>query len=347
MFSIRARRFSSPALCCLGLSLLLGWSASAVAKTKIAAIGASTTRGSGAPAGQSYPDQLQRLLGPEFEVRNFGKNGAGALRKGNPTYWNSPEHKAASDYGPDIVINWLGGADSKAASWDAHKGEFLADYKAMIKHFQDLPSHPKIISMMSIALYNDAGVRKDILEAEVNPLQRQGAEESGSRFINTKAIVDGHPEYFADGVHLKANGYAAIAMAVYNEVLALGPVTGGGTDAGSDGGSSSTDGQADERGSVPTDAGASAVADSAGAEAASTTAEMDAGKSPPPRDAAGAPTTMPGGQTGSGNRASTSGCAMSPSGQLPAPLVVALIAAATLCVRRRRSVHGARGHQAG
>ena len=91
----------------------------------------------------------------------------------------------------------------------------------MIKYFQDLPSRPKIISMMSIALRDDAGVRKTVLEAEVNPLQRQGALEMGSRFIDTKAIVDGHPEYFADGVHLKAIGYAAIAKAVEAEVRAL------------------------------------------------------------------------------------------------------------------------------
>ena len=203
------------------LFVLLLLAGPALGQIKISAIGASTTQGSGAPAGQSYPDQLQKLLGSEYQVRNFGKSGAGALRAGNPTYWNSAEQKAAAAFAPDIVINWLGGADSKAASWDAHKAEFLGDYKAMIKYYQDLPSRPKIISMMSIALHDDAGVRKTVLEAEVNPLQRQGALEMGSRFIDTKSIVDGHPEYFNDGVHLKAIGYAAIAKAVEAEVRAL------------------------------------------------------------------------------------------------------------------------------
>lgn len=199
------------------------------AQIKVAAIGASTTRGSGAPAGMSYPDQLQRLLGAGYQVRNFGRNGAGALKQGDPTYWNSPEYNAATAYAPDIVINWLGGADSKTASWDRHKAEFLGDYKAMIQHFQELPARPRVISMISIALYNDAGVRKDVLEREVNPLQIQGATERGSPMIDTKMLVDGHPEYFNDGVHLKASGYAVIAKAVHTAILALPPAGDAGT----------------------------------------------------------------------------------------------------------------------
>ena len=131
------------ALVVLGLAVFgASVAAPAAAQIKVAAIGASTTRGSGAPAGMSYPDQLQKLLGAGYQVKNFGRNGAGALRQGDPTYWNSPEHNAATAYAPDIVINWLGGADSKAASWDRHKAEFLRDYREMIQHFQELPTRP-------------------------------------------------------------------------------------------------------------------------------------------------------------------------------------------------------------
>jgi acyl-CoA thioesterase I len=330
-----ARMSSLRGVFAAALSLLL--SAPALAQTKIAAIGASTTQGSGAPAGQSYPDQLQKLLGPAYQVRNFGKSGAGALRAGNPTYWNSAEQRAAAAFAPDIVINWLGGADSKAASWDAHKGEFLGDYKAMIKYFQDLPSRPKIISLMSIALRDDAGVRKAVLEAEVNPLQRQGALEMGSRFIDTKAIVDGHPEYFADGVHLKAIGYAAIAKAVEIEVRALAAAA----DAGA------TDGPAADALVSSSDA---AEAASPTADAPTTTGDaatmtpnptptpaMDAATVPVPGNRRDAATTAPP-DNGASGKSGRSGCAMGAGAPAsPAPICLLLLVLVAIGLRGRFS----------
>jgi lysophospholipase L1-like esterase len=330
-----------PVVAGLCASLPLLWLvAPARAQIKISAIGASTTQGSGAPAGQSYPDQLQKLLGPGYQVRNFGKSGAGALRAGNPTYWNSAEQRAAAAFAPDIVINWLGGADSKAASWDAHKGEFLGDYKAMIKYFQDLPSQPKIISLMSIALRDDAGVRKAILEAEVNPLQRQGALEMGSRFIDTKSIVDGHPEYFADGVHLRASGYAAIAKAVETEVRALATAA----DGGAAGDGSAADGM------TGVDAGADVAAPSVDAPVmAVDTATMtppppgtsnpgaDAAAMPAPgtrRDAAGmSPPTSYGGSN-------PGGCAV--GGDAPAPAAALALMLTAITLARFRQARRAR-----
>jgi lysophospholipase L1-like esterase len=292
--------------------------APAAAKIKVACIGASTTQGSGAPAGQSYPDQLGRLLGDEYEVRNFGKSGAGALRQGNPTYWNSAEFNAATAYQPDIVINWLGGADSKAASWDAHEGEFLGDYKGMIQHFQGLPTRPRVISMLSVALYDDAGVRKRVLEGEVNPLQRQGAMETGSPLVDTKAVVDGHPEYFADGVHLKAIGYAAVARAAHAALLASTP------DAGAD---------------AAADAGRPDAVGSAGADAAAPA--PDVGLPAPRRDAAPAPpraadasiTEPDPPATEPPMKRKSGGCAVAGSATVPLPFVAGLVA---WLLRRRR-----------
>jgi hypothetical protein len=335
------------------LAALLGPDApAAFAKTKIATIGASTTRGSGAPAGQSYPDQLQALLGTDYQVGNFGKDGAGALKQGNPTYWNSAEMKAASDFAPDIVVDWLGGADSKAASWDGHKAEFLGDYKAMIEHFKNLPSHPRIICMMSIALHDDAGVRKTVLEAEVNPLQRRGAEETGSRFIDLKALVDGHPEYFADGVHLKANGYAVVARAVEAQVRALaaeadagaGADAAGGGDAGSAGGPPEV---ADAGVSPPgPDAASTATEDAASTGRPAPPAPgMDAGTQTPPKDAAVSQPPAPPAPKGNSGSSGPFGCALAPAapgaasgaGSAAIALLTILLGAAVRPRRRRQA----------
>jgi acyl-CoA thioesterase-1 len=279
MWSKGTERPATRSLLVLGALLIAGplTASLSFAQTKIAAIGASTTMGSGAPSGQSYPDQLQRLLGAGYQVRNFGKSGAGALRQGNPTYWNSTEQRAAAAFAPDIVINWLGGADSKAASWDAHKAEFLGDYKAMIKYFQDLPSRPKIISMMSVARYNDAGVRKDVLEREVNPLQRQGAMEMGSRFIDTKSLLNDRAEYFTDGVHLTQAGYAVVAKAAEAEVraLAVGP------DAGADAAAADSGVLADATGQVEPSPDAATGAPDAAVPSAPDATAIDASRPQP------------------------------------------------------------------
>lgn len=213
---------------CIALVVIfLGTGASAaLAKTKVACIGASTTRGSGAPAGQSYPDQLGALLGSEYEVRNFGVSGAGAMRDSSPSYWDSAEFKAATAFAPDIVVDWLGGADSKVANWEPNKAEFLPDYVALIRHFQALPSHPRTIVLVSVVLRDESGVRKTVVENEINPLQRQGAAMTGSAVVEVGMVVAGHPEYFADGVHLKASGYAAVAKAVQAVILMAPPDAG-------------------------------------------------------------------------------------------------------------------------
>jgi acyl-CoA thioesterase I len=312
------------------------------AQTKVAAIGASTTRGSGAPAGQSYPDQLQRLLGPTYQVRNFGRNGAGALRQGDPTYWNSPEQRAAAALAPDIVVNWLGGADSKAASWDAHGAEFLGDYKAMIEYFQALPSRPKIISMMSVARYNDAGVRKDVLEREVNPLQRRGALEMGSRFIDTKALLADRAEYFTDGVHLTAAGYAIVAKAVEAEVRALaagpdggspGPTADAGASADAGDGPGGPDGPSGGGVDVPV-SGPDAPPVDAAATASGSDARRDA---PAAADAAVSTNPSNGGSDGGG--ASGCACALLASGDArpsAGALLFIFVAIVPLVVRRWR-----------
>jgi len=59
---------------------------------KIACVGDSITEGSGltSPATQSYPARLQRLLGTNYNVRNFGVSGRTLLKQGDFPYWKEP-----------------------------------------------------------------------------------------------------------------------------------------------------------------------------------------------------------------------------------------------------------------
>ena len=60
-------------------------------RIKVACIGNSITYGYGLPdrTTQSYPAQLQKMLGESYQVENFGKSGATLLNKGHRPYMQS------------------------------------------------------------------------------------------------------------------------------------------------------------------------------------------------------------------------------------------------------------------
>ena len=89
------------------------WGNSLYAQSKtirVAAIGNSITYGAGFdnPKHDSYPGQLQELLGKKYLVGNFGHSGATLLKKGHNPYFKTEEFKKAVDFNADIAIIHLG-----------------------------------------------------------------------------------------------------------------------------------------------------------------------------------------------------------------------------------------------
>ncbi|HSV13091.1 MAG TPA: GDSL-type esterase/lipase family protein, partial [Tepidisphaeraceae bacterium] len=123
----------------VGLLLLLAGSAlraetpatqsSSAKLTKVACVGDSITYGSRIEdrAHDSYPAQLGRMLGDQYNVRNFGVSGATLLKKGDRPYNKTKEYQPALDFAADIVVIMLGTNDSKPQNI-SHKDEFVADY---------------------------------------------------------------------------------------------------------------------------------------------------------------------------------------------------------------------------
>ena len=113
-------------------------------KIKVACVGDSITFGYGIAdrTYNSYPSQLQRMLGGEFEVKNFGVSGATLLKKGDLPYWNTEAYRDALSYRPDVVYIKLGSNDSKAIN-RKHYHHFVSDYKenwyGLFKHYRSSP----------------------------------------------------------------------------------------------------------------------------------------------------------------------------------------------------------------
>src|SRR5438270_834071 len=79
---------------------------------KVACVGDSITQGSGLQE-NTYPLQLQRMLGSNYEVRNFGVGGATLLEQGDKPYIQQKLYQDSLAFQPDVVVIMLGTNDSK------------------------------------------------------------------------------------------------------------------------------------------------------------------------------------------------------------------------------------------
>lgn len=203
---------------------------------KVACVGDSITQGARAvdPKSDSYPAQLQSLLGGAYSVKNFGIGSCTLIRKGTPNVWTALERiqKATDDY-PDIVIISLGTNDTCGGTrkcWD-HKEDFPGDYRDLIDAIRALPSKPRLWicapTPMVLETPGLADSRKlDLTERrprlqELIAIIKGIAKKKDVGLIDLNTPLATKPELFTekDGVHPNNAGYRAIAELVYHELL--------------------------------------------------------------------------------------------------------------------------------
>eukprot|EP00494_Astrolonche_serrata_P033738 UN34007 len=110
----------------------------------------------------AYPEQLDRILGANYTVRNLGDSGKTMLKKGlcgddrgcsgDCSYWDFKAYTKAIASDPDIVTIMLGTNDAKGCNFQSDINgsptgagtQFSLDYGDMIKQFKSLPSKPKV-----------------------------------------------------------------------------------------------------------------------------------------------------------------------------------------------------------
>lgn len=182
---------------------------------RFATIGASITAGSG------YPAKLQALLGPAYKIENEGVSGCTMLRQGDSPYWTKGRLKETFAFKPDIVSLDLGGNDAKASNWDAHKNEFIGDFKDMIDTLGTLATRPRIIpctpqpSFLRNGQYS-FGISDVTIRNEVIPKVKQISLETKLPYADTYTPLVG-PDLTTDGVHYDPAkpGPDSIAAAIF------------------------------------------------------------------------------------------------------------------------------------
>lgn len=184
---------------------------------KVACIGNSITYGSGIDNRplNSYPAQLQRMLGDKWIVRNFGVGGRTLLKKGDHPFGNEEAYTQAKEFMPDVVIIKLGTNDTKPQNWKFSK-EFYSDYKAMVRELKALPSHPQIFVCKPVPAYaTQWGINDSIIVHGVIPTVEKLAKEEKLQVIDLYAPLSGKTELFPDHIHPNAEGAGLMAKTIY------------------------------------------------------------------------------------------------------------------------------------
>ncbi len=215
------------------LVLVLGlWTAScpASAPLRVACIGDSITYGVNLPPDQTYPADLQKMLGPKAEVKTFAFPGLSllALPNGNPPYHpayvGTAYYKQALQFNPNIVIIMLGTNDGSftfgpGQSWPQVYGQrFTQQYKALIQSFRQLPAHPQVFVATCPTVFgtNQYAISPVIVNETVVPYIVKIGTAAHAPVIDVHGATAAYPADFGDKVHASPHGAFVIAHEVYS-----------------------------------------------------------------------------------------------------------------------------------
>lgn len=192
-------------------------------RIKVACIGNSITYGYGLPdrATQSYPVQLQKMLGEFYQVENFGKSGATLLNKGHRPYMQQDEYHRAIDFAGDIVVIHLGINDTDPRDWPDYRDFFVKDYIALIDSFRVANPEARIMIARLTPIADRhprflSGTRD--WHGEIQLAIENVACYAGVQLIDFHKPLYPYPFMLTDAVHPDPEGAFVLAQTVYSAI---------------------------------------------------------------------------------------------------------------------------------
>lgn len=193
-------------------------------KKYIACIGDSITYGAGVILTKdfhSYPALLQKLVGKDYQVINYGYSGRTLLSSGDHPYVKEKQYQASINLNGDVYLIMLGTNDSKPHNWN--KGRYESELKDLIKSYKNLPNKPNVIVMIPPKAFPVKGMIKfdindEIIKNEMIPTIRKVANESDIKTVDLYSLTENSPELFIDGVHPNKKGNILISNYIYEEI---------------------------------------------------------------------------------------------------------------------------------
>lgn len=188
---------------------------------KVACVGDSITFGYGiAPQDRSrysYPAILQRLLGNQYQVANFGHNGATAV-PGFDCYMDQFDYQLSLEFAVMSYIIMLGSNDAQDRYW--HASRFQSSLTKLVKSYQALPNTKHIYLMQPPACYSRdlPGMQPNIDRKVVYQSVQSVADSLHLPVIDLFSLTNGHPEWFTDGIHPNRRGNQHIAQVIASSI---------------------------------------------------------------------------------------------------------------------------------
>ncbi len=183
---------------------------------RIACVGDSITFGSTIKnrAKDSYPAQMQALLGKKYKVGNFGNPGRGIIKKsmrgkGKRAFIFMKEHQQALKFMPDIVIINLGIND--VMDINKYEADFVPDYIELINAYKSLPSKPAVYIWGQLApLFKGQKFFGDPRTPKLNVKIAEVIKKTGVGSIDMRTPFLGKGELFKDHIHPNGAGATII-----------------------------------------------------------------------------------------------------------------------------------------
>ncbi|MHA7131992.1 GDSL-type esterase/lipase family protein [Algoriphagus namhaensis] len=187
---------------------------------KVACVGNSITQGPGRDHPDSYPLQMQEILGDAYEVKNFGVSGRTLLKKGDFPYWNEPQFDQVKEFAPDVLVIMLGTNDSKPQNWQ-YAAEFKADYLDLIREFRAaMPADGKVYVVLPVPVTRENfGITPEVMNNEQRMMLFDIITDSGADYIDLYTPFMGKENLLPDGVHPNAEGLGIMARVIGRAIL--------------------------------------------------------------------------------------------------------------------------------
>jgi lysophospholipase L1-like esterase len=179
---------------------------------RVACVGDSITQGSG------YPAKLQLLLGPEYNVQNFGVCGSTVSLTSILPYMNQSAFRKAEEFDPEIVVIMLGTND---ANPDIAQNEdnFEIDYAQLVTSFENLDGDQSIWVVKSPPIFSvDSAYNNTYLNSTIFQQVETIADQMNLSIVDIYSAFGNHSDYFMDGVHPNRQGADLIASNVYDAI---------------------------------------------------------------------------------------------------------------------------------
>lgn len=192
-------------------------------KIKVSCVGNSITYGMRIENREqdSYPAQLQRMLGDRYEVGNFGKSGATLLRHGHRPYFEQEEFRQAMDFAGDIVVIHLGINDTDPRNWPHFQDEFVGDYLALIDSLRSVnpKAHFIIARMTPIGSTHSRFISgTKVWHGQIQEAIEIVAHAAGAELIDFYEPLYRYPWMFPDAIHPNVEGAGVLAKTVYSGI---------------------------------------------------------------------------------------------------------------------------------